>query len=174
MKKIVWVNGIIGGIIVAVMMLISMLWFKNSEHMEWGMVYGYTSMIIAFSFIFVAIKTYRDKYNNGQISFGKAFTIGLFITLIASTFYVVTWLFCYYNIVPDFAEQYGKSMVKKLAESGASANAIAKKKIEMVQFGEMYKNPLINAMFTYIEIIPVGLIISLIASLILKRKKRAD
>ncbi|MBI1781815.1 MAG: DUF4199 domain-containing protein, partial [Sphingobacteriales bacterium] len=89
MKKIVLVNGIIGGLIVAVMMLISMAWLKNGHsNMEWGMVYGYASMIICFSFIFVAIKTYRDKYNNGTVSFGKAFMIGLYITLIASTFYV--------------------------------------------------------------------------------------
>lgn len=173
MKKIVWVNGIIGGLIVAVMMLISMAWFKNGHNnMEWSMVYGYASMIICFSFIFVAIKTYRDKYNSGTISFGKAFLIGLYITLIASTFYVVTWLLCNKYIVPDFAEDYGKHMVQKLVDSGAPETEIAKTKAEMAQFSEMYKNPVNKILFTYIEIIPVGLVITVIASLILKRKNK--
>lgn len=171
MKKIVLVNGIIGGLIVAVMMLISMSWLKSGHaSMEWGMVYGYTSMIICFSFIFVAIKTYRDKYNNGSVSFGKAFMIGLYITLIASTFYVVTWLLCNKYFVPDFAEEYGRHTVQKLVDSGASAKEIAETKKETEHFIELYKNPLNKILFTYIEILPVGLAISLIASLILKRK----
>ena len=171
MKKIVWVNGIIGGVIVAVMMLISMAWLKNGHsNMEWGMVYGYASMIICFSFIFVAIKTYRDKYNNGTVSFGKAFLMGLYITLIASTFYVVTWLLCNYYIVPDFAEDYGKHMIQKLVDSGAPAAEIDKTKAEMAEFKEMYKNPVNKVLFTYMEIVPVGLLITLIASLIFKRK----
>ena len=40
----------------------------------------------------------------------------------------------------------------------------------MANFGRMYKNPLFNAMMTYVEILPVGLIVTLISSLILKRK----
>jgi len=34
----------------------------------------------------------------------------------------------------------------------------------------MLKNPLFNAMMTYAEILPVGLVVTLISSLILKRK----
>lgn len=171
MKKIVWVNGIIGGLIVTAMILISMTWLKKGHgSLEWGMVYGYASMIICFSFIFVGVKTYRDKYNNGTVSFGKAFLIGLYITLIASTFYVITWLLCMKFFVPGFAEDYGKHMVQKLVDSGAPAAEIAKTKQEMAEFSEMYKSPVNKVLFSYIEILPIGLLITLIASLILKRK----
>lgn len=42
---------------------------------------------------------------------------------------------------------------------------------DMAKFSEMYKNPLFNALISYTEILPVGLIVTLISAAILKRKK---
>jgi Protein of unknown function (DUF4199) len=172
MKKIVIVNGLIAGAITAGMFLITMGLYHKEGNFDGGMWFGYASMLLAFSLIFVAIIRYRDKYNNGAISFGKAFRIGLYITLIASTIYVVTWLIDYYVFIPDFAEKYAASMIDKLKAGGASVAEIAKHTKEMNSFKEMYKNPLFVILFTYIEILPVGLLLSLIASLILKRKAK--
>jgi len=72
------------------------------------MVVGYLSMLIAFFTIYVAVKTYRDKYNNGTVSFGKA----LIIALIASTMYVIAWAFVYKFIMPDFWDNYAEHMLK--------------------------------------------------------------
>lgn len=170
MKKIVIVCGLIAGLIVSVLMVISIAIYKSTGDFDNGMIYGYASMLLAFSLIFVGIKNYRDKYNNGIIGFGKAFKIGLFITLIASTIYVIVWLIDYYFFIPDFGEKYASYMLEKLKASGASQVEIVKQTKEMANFSEMYKNPIINALFTYLEILPVGLIITLISSLILKRK----
>jgi len=172
MKKIVIVNGLIAGVIVATMFFITMGLYHKNGNFDGGMWVGYASMLLAFSLIFVGIKNYRDKYNAGVISFGKAFKIGLLITLIASTVYVVGWLIDYYCFIPDFAEKYAASMLDKLKASGAAAAEIAAKSKEMDSFITMYKNPVMVVLFTYIEILPVGLLISLIASLILKRKAR--
>jgi len=170
MKKIVIVNGLIAGVIVAAMFLITMGLYHKNGNFEGGMLIGYASMLLAFSLIFVAIIRFRDKYNNGVIGFGKAFRIGLYITLIASTIYVVTWLIDYYVFIPDFADKYAASMIDKLKTSGASAAEIAKQAKEMDNFKEMYKNPVMVVLFTYLEILPVGLLLTLIASFILKRK----
>src|ERR1017187_9822075 len=70
------------------------------------MLIGYASMLVALSLVFVGIRNYRDKYNNGVISFGKAFKIGIMIVLIASTIYVVAWLIDYFFFIPDFMEKY--------------------------------------------------------------------
>jgi hypothetical protein len=172
MKKIVFVNGLIAGGIAASMIIMSMSIFHDKGNLEGGMLFGYASMLLAFSLIFVAIIRYRNKYNNGVISFGKAFQIGLYITLIASTIYVVAWLIDYYVFIPDFAEKYAAIMLDKLKASGASAVEIAKQTKEMDEFKVMYKNPVMVILFTYIEILPVGLLLTLIASLILKRKAK--
>lgn len=170
MKKIVIVNGIIGGIITGGMFLVTMGLYHNNGDFDGGMWVGYASMLLAFSLIFVAIIRYRDKYNDGIISFGKAFRIGLYITLIASTIYVITWLVDYYVFIPDFAEKYAAAAIQKLKAAGASAAEISSTAKQMDSFKEMYKNPVMVILFTYLEILPVGLLLSLVAALVLKRK----
>jgi hypothetical protein len=92
------------------------------------------------------------------------------IVLIASTIYVVAWLIDFYFFIPDFAEKYSVQMLDKLKASGASQIEIDKETKEMANFARMYKNPFFNAMMTYAEILPVGLIVTFISSLILRRK----
>ncbi|SRR5579871_579348 len=168
MKKNIVIYGIIAGVVVSGLMLVSM-----SIKMDYdiSLFVGYASMLIAFSLVFVGIRNYRDKYNNGVISFGKAFKIGIVIVLIASTIYVIVWLIDYFYFVPDYLEKYAAHMLDRLKAGGASQIEIDKQAKEMAEQVRMYKNPLFNALMTYVEILPVGLIVTLISALILKRKK---
>jgi hypothetical protein len=172
MKRTVIVFGIISGLIVSGLMVFNTIGCYNNPNMDHSMWLGYLSMIIAFAFIFVGIKSYRDKQNNGSVTFGKAFLIGLYIALIGSTFYVVTWLFEYYLYMPDFMEKYTMYALKDAREHGASAKELAEKTAEMAKYTEMYKSPVFVVLFTYLEILPVGLLVALISALILKRKSQ--
>lgn len=173
MKKTVLICGVIAGLISTSLFIGLMLLGKAGDlDFKNGMVYGYTLMILAFSLIFVGTKITRDKYNGGGISFGKAFRVGLYITLIASTIYVIVWLIDYYVFIPDFGEKYAAHVLETLKTSGASETVIAQKTAEMAKFSELYKNPFFNALLTYSEILPVGLIVSVISAIILKRKSR--
>lgn len=173
MKKNIIIYGVIAGIVVSFLMLFSVNYMSHCEgNVDYGtsMLIGYAAMLLAFSLVFVGIRNYRDKYNEGIISFGKAFKIGIIIVLIASTIYVVAWLIDYFFFIPDFLEKYAAHTLNELKTSGASQAEIDKQTKEMANFSKMYKNPFFNAMMTYIEILPVGLIVTLISSLILKRK----
>lgn len=173
MKKNIIVYGLIAGIVVSILMLSTVNYISHCEgsvDYETSMLIGYASMLIAFSLVFVGIRNYRNKYNGGVISFGKAFKIGMMIVLIASTIYVVAWLIDYFFFIPDFLEKYSANTLDKMKASGASQIEIDKETKEMAGFVRMYKNPFFNAMMTYVEILPVGLIVTLISSLILKRK----
>ena len=172
MKRIVIVCGLIAGAIVATMMVTTVaLCYKNADF-EGNMFLGYATMVLAFSLIFVGVKNYRDKINNGIISFGKAFKIGLYISMIASTIYVLAWLIDYYLFVPDFMDKYAAFVLKEAKADGLSASEITEKTNEMESYKEMYKSPLLVVLLTYAEIFPVGVIVSLISALILKRKKQ--
>ena len=173
MKKNIIIYGLIAGIIVSISMLFSINYISHVDgrvDYNTSLLIGYASMLIAFSLVYVGIRNYRDKYNGGVISFGKAFKIGIMIVLIASTIYVVAWLIDYFFFIPDFMEKFSAQELDELKASGASQIEIDKQTKEMADFARMYKNPLFNAMMTYAEILPVGLIVTVISSLILKRK----
>ena len=102
MKKNIIIYGLIAGIVVSIAMLLSVNSMGHRDgNFDYGtsLFIGYASMVIAFSLVFVGIRNYRNNYNGGVISFGKAFKIGIMIVLIASTIYVVAWLFCFYNLI---------------------------------------------------------------------------
>ena len=110
MKKTVIVNGLIAGLISSSLFIALMLLGRAGDlDFKNGMVYGFSLMILAFSFIFVGTKSVRDQ-NGGAISFGKAFLVGLYISLIASTVYVLVWMIDLNLFIPDFAEKYGAHM----------------------------------------------------------------
>lgn len=174
MKRNIIIHGLIAGIIVSVIMLLSMNYLshcKGNVDYDTSMLIGYASMVLAFSLVFVGIRNYRDKYNGGVISFGKAFKTGILIVLIASTIYVIAWLIDYFFFVPDFMDKYATQMLDELKASGASPAEIDAETKEMATFVKMYKNPLFTALMTYTEILPAGLIVTLISSMILKRKQ---
>lgn len=174
MKKTVWTCGIIAGLIVTLWMFYHMINPGPILDTGSGMVFGFATMILAFSLIFVAVKNYRDKHNGGTITFGKAFVIGLYVTLIASTIYVLVWLVDFYNFNPDFIDHYTAIQIEELRKSDKSESDIAAEIQKMEQMAVSYKtNPLVVILWTYLEIFPVGLLISLIAALVLKRKSSA-
>jgi len=172
MKKNILIYGLIAGLVVSILMLFNINYIGHTGTVDYNtsLLLGYASMLIAFSLVYVGIRNYRDKYNGGVISFGKAFKIGILMVLIASTIFVAAWLIDYYFFVPDYMEKYSVHELDKLKASGASQVKIDKQTKELADFARMFKNPLFNAMMTYAEILPVGLIVTLISSLILKRK----
>jgi Protein of unknown function (DUF4199) len=169
MTRTVLIFGLIsGGILAAVMAITMPLYLTghlDSEHSE---VLGYTTMVVAFLLTFFGMRSYREN-NGGTITFGRAFKIGLLITLIASAMYVITWEIIYYGFFPNFADSYAAHAIEKARASGATPAAIEKTRQKMAQFKEWYKNPLINIGMTFIEVFPVGLIMTLISAGILRR-----
>ena len=177
MKKNIIIYGLIAGLIVSILMLSSVNYLSHcSGNVDYNtsMLIGYASMLLAFSLVFVGIRNYRDKYNNGIVSFGKAFKLGIMIVLIASTIYVIAWLIDSIFFIPDFMEKFAAHMLDELKASGVGQSEIDAQAKEMAQFVVMYKNPFFNALMTYVEILPVGLIVTLISSFILKRKTKIN
>jgi Protein of unknown function (DUF4199) len=168
MKRIVLTYGIIGGIIVSAMMWITLGSGKHDfDNGEW---IGYTTMVVALSTIFFGVKSYRDKHLGGSIKFGKAFLMGLYITLIASTMYVASWMVMSSMSKEDFMEQYYEHTKTKLESSTLPKEEIELQLKDIRDFQEQYKNPAVKIGVTYMEILPVGLLISLICAAILKRR----
>jgi hypothetical protein len=176
MKKTIAVFGLIAGVILAIFICLMVPFMKHMEgdSMMTSMFVGYTVQLLAFSMIFFAVKSYRDKYNGGVISFGKAFQIGILISLIGSAFYVITWAIIYNTLLPNFMDTWGAAQITGAMKRGASAAEIAKIKEQIAQGKEMYSTWWGFAGITLFEIFPTGLLVTLISALILKRKRNKE
>ena len=172
MKKTILTFGLISGVISSLMMVATVP-FAHRIGNNKALVVGYTAIVLSFLLVFFGIRSYRDNVGNGQITFTKAFAVGICITLISCIFYVVTWEIIYFNFMHDFMDNYGAHMVEKLKASGASAAAVQAKVLEMKNFKEQYENPFFNAAMTFIEPFPVGLAITLISAGVLRRKAQS-
>ncbi len=175
MKRNILVFGSISGIIVGTLMALSLFWANQGHDINEGMLLGYASMVIALSLIYVGVRNFRDKYNDGVISFAKALKLALGITLIASTIYVAVWLVEFYVFIPDFMDKYTAAHLQQVKSSGLNPAVLQKQVADMERMRDVYDhNPLVVVLYTYIEILPVGLIISLLTALLLKRKHRSS
>jgi small-conductance mechanosensitive channel len=169
MKKTVLTFGLISGAVSSLMMVATVP-FADRIGFDKGAVVGYTSIVLSFLLVFFGIRSYRDNAGNGQITFTKAFAVGITITVISCICYVVTWEVLYYNFLPGFMDKYGAYVVEKAKASGANAAAVETQIQQMNRYKELYKNPLINVAMTFIEPFPIGLLITLISAAILRKK----
>ncbi|HJR68323.1 MAG TPA: DUF4199 domain-containing protein [Gemmatimonadaceae bacterium] len=170
MTRVVLVFGLLAGAVLSSMMVVNVA-FIDRIGFDTAEVIGYTTMILAFLMVYFGIRSYRDNIYGGTISFGKAFGIGLLITLVASVCYVTTWEVIYYWVAPDFPEKYGAYMLEKARQGGATEQELAARAAEMAEFTKMYKNPLLNAGITLIEVLPIGLVVTLVSAAILRRDR---
>jgi hypothetical protein len=170
MKKVVLTFGLISGALMAAFMFATLPFHDKIGFDKWGLIVGYTSMVLAFMLVFFGIRSYRENVGGGAITFGRAFAVGILIAIISSICYVIAWEILYFNFMPDFMDKYAAHAIDQARASGASAAAIQQKTQEMQQFKQMYSNPFFNAAMTFIEPFPVGLLITLISAAILRKK----
>jgi Protein of unknown function (DUF4199) len=172
MRKIVLTFGLIAGAILSAMMLITFQ-FQEQIGFDKGEIIGYTTMVLAFLMVFFGVRSYRDDVAGGSVTFGRAFTVGLMITAVATVCYVATWEVIYYKLAPDFGEKYAAYTLEKARNAGATEAQIAAQMQRMTAFKEMYQNPLVNIALTFLEPLPVGLLFTLVTAGILSRRPRS-
>jgi hypothetical protein len=173
MKKTVLTFGLISGALSSLMMVVTVP-FAHRIGFNKALIVGYTTIVLSFLLVFFGIRSYRDNVGNGQITFTKAFAVGISITLISCLFYVVTWEILYFNFMHDFMDNYGADTIEKLKASGASAAAVQVQAEHLKRLKEQYENPLFNSLMTFIEPFPVGLAITLLSAGVLRKKAQSQ
>ena len=171
MAKIVLIFGLISGAIAGFLMWILMSFVgKGSIDFDSGMLWGYATMIIALSMVFFGVKSYRDN-NGGNITFLKGLQVGILISLISALCYAVSWEIYYPSVGDEFMQKYTAHELNKMKAAGASEAEIETARVESEKFMEMYKNFFVRFTFSILEIAPVGIIVTLISALLLRRKE---
>jgi len=169
MKKTVLTFGLISGVIMTAMMW-GTLPFMDRIGPDRGMVIGYTTMVLSFMLVFFGIRSYRENFGGGTISFGRAFAVGILIVLVSSALYVISWEILYFG-VPGFADKFNAMLIAQAQKKGGSPEQIQVAVQQMKDFLAMYQNPFKNAALTFIEPSPIGVIVTLVSALILRRRR---
>lgn len=169
MLRMIFSYGVVAGLIVGV----PMSWMAIAMHqsMAYGMIIGYTTMLIALSAVFVAIKRYRDTELGGVIRFWPALGLGLGISVVAGILYVISWETALAVTHMDFASTYANSLIEQQKAAGISGEALSKFIADMDTFKVQYANPLYRLPMTFIEIFPVGVLVSLVSAALLRNSR---
>lgn len=129
---------------------------------------GYTTIVVSLSFVFFGIKHFRDRENNGKVTFGKALLIGLIISLFAAlAFGLVDIVYQYLN--PNFTTDYYNHHVAEFKSTLSGAELEAKLS-EMEAQRELFSSKTMSFLLMSMTVFVIGFIVSLLSALILQRK----
>ena len=169
MKNTVLKFGIISGVLASILMSATLPFEDKLGH---SYLVGYAAIVASFLLVYFGVRSYRNNVGGGRISFGRAFAVGICITLITCLFYVATWEIIFHFYMPDFMVKYSAAVIQKMHAAGASEAAIQAKTLALQASTESYKNPLVRIPMTFMEPFPVGLLITLISAAVLRKKPR--
>ena len=162
--------GLGAGVIIIVPMSFTTLGL-DTGHGPFALFLGYLTMLLGFSLIFMAIKRYRDQALGGVIRFGPALLLGLGITLTASVIYAIGWEIALAATHYSFIDGYSTSMMEAARAKGASPARLAQVAADAQAFRAQYANPLYRLPMTFIEVFPVGVLVSLISAAVLRNSR---
>lgn len=163
--------GVIAGLVVGGFQVVTFTAFSGMPPLKYGLLIGYTTMLIALSAVFVGIKRHRDVDRGGVIGFWPAFGVGLGVSFVAGIFYVIAWEAVQAMTQMDFASSYAQAILESETAKGASAEALAKLSADMEMFKVQYANPLFRLPMTFAEIFPVGVLVSLVSAGLLRNSR---
>ena len=171
MARTIFIYGLVAGVLTLMLLGVGM-GMVGVDHGAEGMLWGYASMLVGFSVMFIGVRRYGLNY--GAMTFGKAFTLALGITVVGGLVYTIGWEGYLASTNYTFADQYASQVVSAKVAEGASPTELAKVEADMASFKAMYANPLFRLPMTFIEIFPVGLILSLLAGAMLRTPRGAN
>ncbi len=129
-------------------------WINNI--LTWGILAG--AMILA-------MKQHRDELG-GYMSFGRAFMVGFWVTLIVAVITAI-WSYVFFSfIAPDVIDVITEAQRDAMIDQGMSDEQIE----QAVGFSSWMMNPAMLSLFGAIGTLVLGIIISLIVSAIMQRK----
>jgi hypothetical protein len=159
------------GLIVGIPLFAMTLAFKDNPPPEqFGMLIGYAIMLVALSLVFVAVKRHRDVDLGGVISFWRALTLGLGVSAVAGVLYVLAWEAAVAAAGPSFISDYMAKYIAQQQAAGLAGDALVKLTREMEAFQTQYANPLFRLPITFLEIFPVGVVVSLVSAGLLRNR----
>ena len=169
MARIIIVYGLVAGLIIIAGVIGTIAIEGGEPH---GNVWlGYLIMLLGMSAVFMGVKQHRDRHNGGVIKFLPALGVGLGIALFASLAYVLVWEA--YLAATDYAfmDQYIAATLEARRAEAVSGQAYRDLETQMREMAVAYQSPLFRLPMTFVEIFPVGLLVSIVSAVLLRNSR---
>ncbi|MEP9358229.1 DUF4199 domain-containing protein [Sphingomonas sp. KR3-1] len=156
MLRTILIYGAIGGLIAGGAISVAVLLLNQHS-----MAFGYLSMLVGLTTIFVAIKRQRDVAQGGVIRFFPALGMGLAMSVVAGIFYALAWEAVLQMIGGPgaFIDGFANAMLK-----GLHGDALARMSAELEGMRASYRDPLQRLPMTFMEIFPVAAAVALFSA----------
>lgn len=172
MQRIIFVYGALAGAIVIATIVAGIAVSADGEMPHARSVWlGYLIMLVALSLVFVGIKQYRDRHLGGVIRFGTAMLVGLGISAVAGAVYTAGWEAWLAISDQDFITGYAEGVVEARRAQGASDAELQAVTEKMADLVESYRNPWFRLPMTFLEIFPVGVLVTVVSAAILRNPR---
>lgn len=135
---------------------------------------GYLTIALSMIFVFFGIRHYRDKVNNGYLSFGQGLKIGLLIALMPALLFGLFNVLYVEVINPGWQDEYYGHYVENIKASASAAELPAKLEALEKQ-KQFFSSPLMTFLVMAATVFIIGAIVAIISSLALRRgRNRVD
>jgi Protein of unknown function (DUF4199) len=172
MINIIFLFGTLAGLIVIGGMIAVIVASGGQPDMQDNsLLLGYTIMLVALSMIFFGIKAYRDRELGGVIRFMPALMMGIGISIVAGIIYVAVWEVYMAATNNAYITAYIEHYIAQQKAAGVTGAALDKLVADMESFKVQYADPMFRLPMTFMEIFPVGLVISLISAAVLRNPR---
>lgn len=134
---------------------------------------GYAGIILSLLFVYFGMRQYRDRVNGGILSFGQGLKVGILITLLPSVMFALIDQ-VYSNLIDkDFYKNYYAAYEQRLKlQVPPDKYEAALRQLQSEK--AMFSNPLIQFGVMFLTVFLIGIIITVISALILRRKAKGS
>ena len=169
MARIVFIYGLISGLVIIAGIIGTIVVSGDQPH---GNVWlGYLIMLLGMAAVFMGVKAHRDQNNGGVIRFWPALGTGLLIAGVASLAYVAIWEVYLAMTDYSFMPEYTAAYLEQQRSAGVSGEAYRELQAQMQTYVEQYRSPLYRLPMTFLEIAPVGLLVSIVSAVLLRNSR---
>lgn len=170
MKKTVLRYGLFSAISIVGLFTLGWLFLDDNDYSS-KEIFGYTNLVLSMLFVFFGIKHYRDKITGGQLSFGQGMKVGMLIVLIPALIFGIFDVFYVLVMDPDFMDKYYQHHLTQMQQS-MSATEFQAARASVESQKEMFSNPAVQFLVMFLTVFIIGVIFTVISSLILRRNVR--
>lgn len=170
MKKTILRYGLAASLVILVLAAINLFVVAKIADYTIQEVAGYLTITLSMIFVFFGIRHYRDRYNNGLLTFGEGLKTGFLITLLPSLCFGLFDLLYTEILNPSWKDDYYRHYAEKLRAS-LPADQLDAELGKLASQRQLFDQPLMLFGLMFLTVFIIGMIVTIIASLSLRRNR---